>query len=111
MKEIKDQLPPTLRLPFTKPNDFWLYYKNLPPNGIILENEIVIMLYIPVEEMYERFDIYSMTSLPLPINNAANSDSAMLVDYKLNSAGIAINLQRTRFALLDTAGLDSCSVH
>ncbi|XP_060575674.1 uncharacterized protein LOC132733092 [Ruditapes philippinarum] len=111
LHEIKQQLPPMLKLPFTEEKDFWLYYRNLPCSGALIDNQIVIVLYIPVAEMYEQFDIYHMASLPLPINITEQKiESTMVADYKLHGVGLAINEQRTRFAILNKDELSSCSV-
>ena len=113
LKEIRSNLPPLLKLPFNIENDIWQYYKYTSCSGIVDENQIVMILKLPLLHELERFEIYKVVNIPLPILNSSlfelGNSRVNLMSFQLEGMGLAINKERTRYAILSQDELISCS--
>ncbi|MEW8543129.1 MAG: hypothetical protein AB2693_06300, partial [Candidatus Thiodiazotropha sp.] len=112
LADIGSKLPPNLRLP-SKPKDgLWAYYHTLELTTVLEEDRIIVIIVLPLMQYDNHFEIYKAINLPVPLMNEAikTSDThTMVARYDLESAGLAINLQRTKYVLLTDSHLKACT--
>ena len=64
-------LPPLLKLPFNVENNIWQYYQSTSCSGLVDDDHIVVILKLPILHEYEKFEIYKIMSIPLPMVNSS----------------------------------------
>ena len=112
LEGISSRLPPNLRLPSDPKDRLWAYYHSLELTTILEENQIIIVTVLPLMQYDNHFEIYKVINLPVPImeDSLESTDTHTVVArYDLESVGLAINLQRTKYVLLNQKHLDQCT--
>ncbi|MCG8034449.1 MAG: envelope fusion protein [Candidatus Thiodiazotropha taylori] len=112
LKGIAMRLPPTLKLPYDSDKGLWPYYKSLSVSTFLDDDRMIIVIILPLVQYDHQFEIYKVINLGMPLLNGsiATSDThAMVARYDLEAAGIAINIPRTKYVLLDSQQLGECS--
>lgn len=103
--DIETNLPPLLKLPFDVENDIWRYYQYTSCSGLVDDDHIVVILKLPLLHEYEKFEIYKIMNIPLPMANSSlfeKTDTHVnLITYQFEGFGLAINKERTRYAILN----------
>ena len=56
--EVKSHLPTSLALTGHPKSDLWLFYQRLQISALLYENEIVVIIQIPLLEVNNQFDVY-----------------------------------------------------
>lgn len=110
--DIKSHLPTTLTLIADPIKDLFLFYRQLSTSALLADDQIIIILSIPVLHISSQFEIYRAHSLPLPVKNIQtdNIDAPDLTAvYELEADGLMIDKGRTKYALLTKSETDSCS--
>lgn len=113
LRDIENNLPPLLKLPFDINDNIWQYYRYTSCSGIVDNDQIIVILKLPLLHEYEQFEVYEIMSIPLPMANSSlfeQTDTRVnLMTYQIEGFGLAINKQRTRYAVLNEQELMSCS--
>lgn len=110
---VKTKLPRTLRLPGNPDEDLWSFYKFLTCTSTTEDNKLLIILSIPLLDAQDTYSIYKVHNLPALMTNQSNSiidnGCSMVAQYDLEANSIAVNTDRTRYMLLSSNELRSCS--
>ncbi|MCG8046485.1 MAG: envelope fusion protein [Candidatus Thiodiazotropha endolucinida] len=109
---ISSRLPPNLKLPYDPVTGLWQYYRSLQVSTFLDEDQMIATITVPLIQYDHSFEIYRVINLGLPLINSSieTSDThAMVASYQLEAKGIAINVQRTKYVLLDSHQLRECS--
>ena len=112
LNDIGSRLPPNLRLPSQTKDGLWAYYHSLELTTVLEKDRIIVIIVLPLLQYDNHFEIYKAINLPVPLINEAvkTSDThTMVARYDLESAGLAINLQRTKYVLLSKTHLKECT--
>ncbi|XP_045161463.2 uncharacterized protein LOC123526385 [Mercenaria mercenaria] len=112
LRSVRSSLPPMLKLPFNEQHELWQYYQNTQCSAIFVDNQIIIVAFLPILEMYEKFDVYRLINMPIALfnNSIQETDThTVLAQYQLEGKGLAINTQRTKYAILTEHELKQCS--
>ena len=111
--DIEKQLPKMLALPMDPRTQLLDYFKLLSCTSIMIDQRIVIIIMLPLVDINGNFKIYKAHSLPIPLNWSnhipeSTRTEEWVAEYKLESAGLAINSDRTRYALINEEIMERC---
>lgn len=110
--EIETKLPLNLGLPEDPRANIWYYYNTLHCMTYLEENEVRIVLNIPLISIVEKYEIYKIHSLPVPMKNhtyvSKEINKHYLAEYNLESTTIMISTDKTKYALLKEHTYLSC---
>lgn len=102
LNDIQHRFLPNLKLP-SNPNDgLWTYYNSLKVTTFVEQDQIVVIILLPLMQYDHQFEIYEIKNLPIPLINDTikTSDThAMVARFDLESAGLVMNIQRTKCVL------------
>ena len=109
--EINTKLPNNFELPANPRNDIWYFYKTLTCVTYMEDNEIRIVLKIPLINTKEKYEVYKIHNLPLPVQSLSknNTPHSYLVKYELESETLMISQDRTKFSLLSKNNFHVCN--
>ena len=107
--DIQTRISAPLRLPGDPKADLWHFYKTLTCTTIVEEDEILVVVPVPLLDSNDDFDVYRVHSLPIPFNSSDGVMSGSVASYRLEAEAIAVNTQRTNFVLLTREELEGCS--
>ena len=65
--EVESKLPNNFELPRNPRKDIWYFYKTLTSITYLEDNEIRIVLKIPLINTKEEYEVYRIYNLPLPM--------------------------------------------
>ena len=81
-------------------------------NSWLLSWLLTLVVLVPLLGAVNKFEVYNIYNLPLPIkdpNVAVKEMTNMVVEFKLESKSLAINLEQMKYILLTSAELESCT--
>ena len=109
--EVESKLPNNFELPRKPRDDIWFYYKTLTCLTYLQDNEIRIVLKIPLINTKEEYDIFKVHNMPLPIhyNQSSTSPVNVMVKYELETEMFMISRDKTRFSLLSENNYHMCN--
>lgn len=110
--EIKTQLPPNVRLPIPI-SEVWEYYKTLTCALLVQDERFVVVVSLPLLDLTGKFEIYKIFNIPLPYSDdKLDTDSLpdITAAYALETNSLAIDPQRTKFAILSPDEIEKCSL-
>ena len=93
---IKRQLPPTIRLPEDPIGNVWHYYKYLSVNYVPHEDNLLMLVKIPLVDNQSALDLYKIYNLPV-----FNPTIGKSVKYTLEGNSLAVSLDR-KYATIPT---------
>ena len=111
LREINSKLTLPMRLPSDPERELWEYYKFLSCTTLIQSKRVLIVVPIPLIDSNNKFDIFEVYSLPslyIPPSDASEL-KPMVAQYELESTAIAVDVSRTKIALLSPGELTACS--
>lgn len=114
LREVMTRLPHRFKLSNNPETELWNFYKSLTCNTILYEEQILVITPIPLLDTQGTFELYKAHNMPLPMmaNEYGITDkdiSNMVVKYKLETEVLALNAQRTKYALLQPSELPACT--
>ena len=112
LEGIAERLPPNLKFPYDSTKSLWAYYQSLKVSTFLEEDRMIVVINVPLIQYDHSFEVYRVTNLGLPLVNDTYETSdthTMVARYDLEAEGIAINVQRTKYVLLDSQQLRDCS--
>ena len=107
---IASELPPGILLPSDPTTELWNYYKILSCHTLLDTNRILIVMSIPLLDYDSNFQIFKPFNLPIPVNLNSSDDHSfsMLAYLNLEAKAIGVNVQKTKYILLNDERLDEC---
>ena len=111
LMEIKTFIPVTVKLPADPQKDLWYFYKILKCATVLDGDKLLVVVTVPLLDTNGQFDLFRVYNLPLPMENVTESGelSQAVIKYPLEAAALAINHERTQYAILTTTELMQCS--
>ena len=104
---VESRLPSNFELMSNPRNDIWHFYKTLTSVTYLQDNEIRIILKIPLLNTNQKYDIhvYKVFNLPilLPITG-----SHVLIKYSLETDAFMMSRDRTKFTFLSKIKYQTC---
>ena len=78
--EVVSKLPNTLELPKKNPkNDIWYFYQTLTCITYLEDNEIRIILKITLMNTKQKYEVYKVHNLPMPLHHVFGESHTYLV--------------------------------
>ena len=103
---IKSEIPRLAKLPFNPERRLWQYYEILEASMFMDTDQIVIVLNIPLRDSRFQFELYKVLNLEMALNYTPRDMTAYIA---LQSEYLAIDLERTRYMLLEEEDVKKCS--
>ena len=105
--EVESKLPNNFELPKNPRKVIWYFYKTLTCITYLENNEIRIILKIPLVNTKEEYDVYKVHNLPLPL--LSNNQTNMLLKYSLENEMLLISKDKAKFSLLSESASQMCN--
>ena len=100
--EVVPKLPNNLELPRYPSNDIWYFYKTLTCITYLEDNEIRIVLKIPLMNKKKKYiyEVYKVHNLPMPLHHVSADSNNFLIEYNLETEMLMASEDRTKFSHL-----------
>ena len=105
--EVESKLLNNFELPRNPRKDIWYFYKTLTCVTYLQNNEIRIVLKIPLISTKEEYEVYQIHNLPIPFLSSNQID--VLVKYAIETEMIMISKDKTKFSLLSESTFQICN--
>ena len=107
--EVESKLPNNFELPRNPRKDMWYFYKTLTCITYLENNEIRIILKIPLINTRQEYDVYKIHNLPLPVHHVVPNQTDILVKYSLETELLMVSKNRETFSLLSESTFQMCN--
>ena len=108
--DIKLKLPKTLTLPDDPDKFLWYFYRQLTCTAIMENKRNVVAISVPLLDLKGQFEIYNIFNLPLIMhNNWSNQDNTLVAQYKLETNGLAVSAEKTKYVILSDNEVQKCA--
>lgn len=109
--EVETKLPINFELPRDPRRDIWYFYKTLTCIIYLEDNEIRIVLKIPLINTKEEYEVYKIYNLPIPIQhkNMNTNQTDILLKYGLEAEMLMVSKDRSKFSLLSENTFQMCN--
>ena len=104
--EVESKLPNNFELPRNPRKDIWYFYKTLTSITYLEDNEIRIVLKIPLINTKEEYEVYRIYNLPLPM---ATKQTNIMFKYTLETDMLMVSKDRSKFSLLTESAFHMCN--
>ena len=106
--DVESRLPSNFELTSNPRIDIWYFYKTLTSVTYLQDDEIRIILKIPLLNTNQKYDIYKVYNLPIlkPLIG-----SHVLIKYSLETDAFMISRDRTKFTFLSKSKYQTCKNH
>ena len=104
--EVESKLPNNFELPRNPRKDIWYFYKTLTSITYLEDNEIRIVLKIPLINTKEEYEVYHIYNLPLPM---ATKQTNIMLKYTLETDMLMVSKDRSKFSLLTESAFHMCN--
>ena len=98
--DVESKLPNNFELPRNSRKDIWYFYKTLTCVTYLEDNEIRIVLKVPLINTREEYEIYRIHNLPLPMQHESTKQDDILLKYNLESEMLMVSKDKTEFSFL-----------
>ena len=105
--EVESKLPNNYEIPKNPLQAIWYFYKTLTCITYFENNEIRIILKIPLISTKEEYEVYKVHNLPIPL--MSNNQLNMLLKYSLENEMLLISRDRAKFSLLSESAIQMCN--
>lgn len=111
LTEIQTKLPMNYELPKKPTGDIWYFYKTLSCVTYMENDQIRIVLKIPLINTKEKYEIFKVHNIPVPFNNTSKHDEKkhFLIKYELEARVLMVSKNREEYALLGDNDYYMCS--
>ena len=108
--DIKLKLPKRLTLPDDPDKILWYFYRQLTCTAIMENKRNVVAISVPLLDLKGQFEIYNIFNLPLIMHkNWSNQDNTLVAQYKLETNGLAVNAEKTKYVILSDNEVQKCA--
>ena len=107
LQDIASKLPRAFRLPDNLITYLWKYYTYLKCATIISNNQIIIVVSVPILDFSSKFEVYNVHTFPVALTNT--SQTQMIAQVDSDTFIIAFNNERTKYILLNNIEAQECS--
>lgn len=107
--EVESKLPNNFELPRNSRKDIWYFYKTLTCVTYLEDNEIRIVLKVPLINTREEYEIYRIHNLPLPMQHESTKQDDILLKYNLESEMLMVSKDKTEFSFLSENTFQMCN--
>ena len=107
--EVISKLPNNLELPRNPKNDIWYFYQTLICITYLEDNEIRIILKIPLMNTKQKYEVYKVHNLPMPLHHVFGESHTYLVKYTIETTMLMVSEDRTKFSLLSENNYQLCN--
>ena len=107
--EVESKLPNNFELPRNSRRDIWYFYKTLTCVTYLEDNEIRIVLKVPLINTREEYEIYRIHNLPLPMQRESTKQDDILLKYNLESEMLMVSKDKTEFSFLSENTFQMCN--
>ena len=107
LQDIASKLPRAFRLPDNLNTNLWKYYTYLKCATIISNNQIIIVVSVPILDFSSKFEVYNIHTFPVALTNT--SQTQMIAQVDSDTSIIAFNNERTKYILLNHIEAQECS--
>ena len=111
--EIQSKLAMNYELPKNPNIDIWYFYKTLLCMTYMENDQIRIVLKIPLINTKEKYDIFKVHNIPVPFYNTSILDEVKhcLVKYELEAGLLLFSKNREEYAFLSENDYYMCNRH
>ena len=110
--EIREKLPVNFNLPVDPKSNIWHYYEIVTCSTYIENDQIRIIMEVPLIHTVDEFDVYQVYNLPLPLPHGENKNLASYsAKYDVSDDYFIVSKSRSMYSILDHETFDECSVH
>ena len=102
LTEVESKLPNNFELPRSPRKDIWYFYKTLTCITYLEDNEIRMVLKIPLINTREEYEVYKIHNLPLPMHRVLPNQTDILLKYSLEIEILMISKDKAKFSLLSS---------
>ena len=92
--EVGSKLPNNFELPRNSRKDIWYFYKTLTCVTYLEDNEIRIILKIPLINTLKEYEVYKIHNLPLPVHRVVPNQTDILLKYSLGTEMLMVSKDR-----------------
>ena len=103
--QIHKQLPTSLSLLEDPTTNIWHYYKFLTVTPIIQDNKLIMIIKIPLIDLYSSMTLFKIYNLPI-----FNHDIGKSFTYRLEGNNLAVTKDQKYFAILTESNLIICTL-
>ena len=107
--EVESKLPNNFELSRSPRRDIWYFYKTLTCITYLEDNEIRIVLKIPLINTREEYEVYKIHNLPLPMHRVLPNQTDILLKYSLETEILMISKDKAKFSLLSESAFQMCN--
>ena len=107
--EVESKLPNNFELPRNSRKDIWYFYKTLTCVTYLEDNEIRIVLKVPLINTREEYEIYRIHNLPLPMQHESTKQYDILLKYNLESEMLMVSKDKAEFSFLSENTFQICN--
>ena len=107
--DIQSHLPFYLELPSDPEKNLWDFYNLLSCHTVLDGNKIYAVVSIPLLDANAKFEIFNVHNLPIHTNQSQSNSSNMIATFDLEASSIAINGDKTKYALLHNSEMKQCT--
>lgn len=108
LNQISIRLPTSLKLPMQPEPNLWTYYHALTCITVINDQNLLVMIPIPLQVNAETYKLIEAHNLPLPMPEHDKPKRIMTAKYEIESSFIAIDLENEKYSLLTTQEFKTC---
>ena len=107
--EVESKLPNSFELSRSPRKDIWYFYKTLTCITYLEDNEIRMVLKIPLINTREEYEVYKIHNLPLPMHRVLPNQTDILLKYSLETEILMISKDKAKFSLLSESAFQMCN--
>ena len=107
--EVESKLPHNFELLRSPRKDIWYFYKTLTCITSLEDNEIRIVLKIPLINTRKEYEVYKLHNLPLPMHRVLPNQTDILLKYSLDTEMLMISKDKAKFSLLSESAFQMCN--
>ena len=109
--EIQSKLPMNYELPKDPKMDIWYFYKTLSCVTYMEDDQIRIVLKVPLINTKEKYDVFKVHNIPVPFYNTSKLGKVkhLLFKYELEAEVLMISKNREEYALLSENDYYMCN--
>ena len=109
LTEVESKLPNNFELQRNLWEDIWYFYKTLTCITYLEDNEIRIVLKIPIINTREEYEVYRIHNLQLPVHRVLPNQTNILLKYSLETEMLMIFKDKAKFSFWSESAFQMCN--